>query len=272
MNLALFDVDGTLTQTNEVDGACFERALREALGLSGFPTDWSRYEHATDSGIAEEAFRLCRGRGLEPGETDRARRRFLELLLAEAERDPALFAETPGAAAALCRLAAEPGWRVAVATGCWRQSALLKLRLAGFPLDGALAGLPVASADDHVPRIEIMEHALTLAAEAHGTPGFERVVYLGDALWDVTACVRLGLPLVGVGRGERAAALASAGVTHVFPDFADHGRLRRALEEATVPPTPQRVAAAPRAAARPPRVIPGSRSSRRAVRDRMRHF
>jgi phosphoglycolate phosphatase-like HAD superfamily hydrolase len=242
MNLALFDVDGTLTQTSAVDGACFGRALEEALGLSGFPTDWTRYEHATDSGIADEAFRLCRGRGIDLAATDRARRHFLALLAAEAERDPALFAETPGAASALSRLAAEPGWRVAVATGCWRESALLKLRLAGFPLEGELAGLPLAAAEDHVARTGIMERALARAAEAHrpgtgssGEAPFGRIVYLGDALWDVRACAALGLPFVGVGQGERAERLRQAGTSHVLPDFTDYGRLRQSLEEATVP-------------------------------------
>jgi phosphoglycolate phosphatase-like HAD superfamily hydrolase len=242
MNLAIFDVDGTLTQTNEVDGACFERALEGALGLSGFPTDWSLYEHVTDSGIAEEAFRLCRGRGLTPSEMEAARRLFLELLAAEWKREPAAFAATPGAATALCRLATETAWRVAVATGCWRESAVLKLRLAGFPLEGELAGLPLASADDRVPRVEIMEHALALAAGAHrppagrpGEPPFARVVYLGDALWDVRACAALGLPFVGVGREERAERLREAGASHVLPDFTDYGRLRQYLEEAAVP-------------------------------------
>jgi phosphoglycolate phosphatase-like HAD superfamily hydrolase len=43
-----------------------------------------------------------------------------------------------------------------------------------------------------------------LAATAQRRPadGFERVVYVGDGLWDVRACVRLGLPFVGIGAGR----------------------------------------------------------------------
>ena len=232
MNLAVFDVDGTLTQTSEVDGECFERALREVLGLDGFPTDWSLYEHATDSGIAEEACRRCRGRWLAPEEAARMQRRFLELLAEEKERTPAAFAATPGAAEALCRLAAEPGWRVAVATGCWRESALLKLT-AGLP--GALdwEAVPLASADDCVPRTEIVETALARARAVYGDIG--RAVYLGDALWDVRACAALGLPFVGVGRGERAERLRGSGATHVLPDFLDTELLFESLAKARPP-------------------------------------
>jgi len=52
MNLVLFDVDGTLTLTNEVDNRCYLCALGEALGGAGFDTDWTKYPHVTDSGIA----------------------------------------------------------------------------------------------------------------------------------------------------------------------------------------------------------------------------
>lgn len=33
MNLIIFDIDGTLTQTNEVDSKCFARAIKDILQI-----------------------------------------------------------------------------------------------------------------------------------------------------------------------------------------------------------------------------------------------
>src|SRR5262245_51310235 len=41
MHLVLFDIDGTLTLTEEVDNRCYLCALGEALGTTNFDTDWA---------------------------------------------------------------------------------------------------------------------------------------------------------------------------------------------------------------------------------------
>ena len=41
MKLAIFDVDGTLTRTNEVDEICFVQAFAEAHAITGVDTDWN---------------------------------------------------------------------------------------------------------------------------------------------------------------------------------------------------------------------------------------
>ncbi len=40
MNLAIFDIDGTLTRTLSVDAECYIRAFADEFGLSGFNADW----------------------------------------------------------------------------------------------------------------------------------------------------------------------------------------------------------------------------------------
>jgi len=73
------------------------------------------------------------------------------------------FAELPGASIALSRLRRESDWGVAIATGCWRESALLKLRAAKIDIDG----IPAAYAEDGLSREEILEAALTQSLEQH---------------------------------------------------------------------------------------------------------
>jgi hypothetical protein len=50
--LAIFDIDGTLTATNAVDDECYARAVAEMLGVAPEAIDWSGTPHVTDSGIA----------------------------------------------------------------------------------------------------------------------------------------------------------------------------------------------------------------------------
>ena len=75
---------------------------------------------------------------------------------------------------------------------------------------------------------------MSLASARTGT-SFERVVSVGDALWDVEAAAVLGIPFVGIAAGERAIALRQAGTTHVLPDLSDLTELSDALDRACIP-------------------------------------
>ena len=43
VKLAIFDIDGTLTDTNSVDDGCFVKALSEAHAITEINTDWATY-------------------------------------------------------------------------------------------------------------------------------------------------------------------------------------------------------------------------------------
>ena len=49
----MFDIDGTLVESYEIDSQCFIDAVKEVTGLHVNP-DWSKYQHVTDSGILNE--------------------------------------------------------------------------------------------------------------------------------------------------------------------------------------------------------------------------
>lgn len=235
--LVIFDVDGTLTRTTEVDAECFVRALALELDITPPHTDWGAYVHTTDPGIAREIFEAQLGRAPAADELARLERRFV-LLLAEAfDRHPQACNEVPGAAALLARLRVEGTWDVAIATGAWRASALLKLERAGIDV----AGLPAACAEDGDGREQIVRAAWARAAaaaspDAGGVPAtYACVVSVGDAPWDVRTARRLGLPFLGVAVKASAGALRAAGATHVLDDFRAVGAVLRALATAEVP-------------------------------------
>ena len=53
MHLIVFDVDGTLVESDEFDGVLYAKAVRDVLDID-VDEDWSSYRHVTDSGILEE--------------------------------------------------------------------------------------------------------------------------------------------------------------------------------------------------------------------------
>ena len=231
MKLAIFDIDGTLTETNDVDSVCFVRAMADAHAVGAMNTNWGEYAHTTDSFITREVLREHYGRTPDEAELSKFTSRFVSLLEERRSEDSTLFGAVAGASDALARLRGEPGWGVAIATGCWRGSALMKLSAAGLEADG----VPAAFAEDGDSREEILLAALARALECYGRESFDRVVSLGDGLWDVSAARNLGFSFVGVGDGARAVALREAGASHVIEDFTDYERLLRCLSEAKVP-------------------------------------
>jgi phosphoglycolate phosphatase-like HAD superfamily hydrolase len=215
MKLVVFDIDGTLTRTDEIDEVCYVRAFEEELGWTGISTDWAAYPSCTDAAIALEIFACHGGRPPVGGEIERVRRRFLSLLEAALAEGPDLFTEIPGAGEALQRLRSDSRFRVALATGAWEASARLKLRAAGLEVDG----IPLATSDDHPDREEIVRHAIARAEAGNGP--FECIVSVGDGVWDVRTARALGIGFVGIGSGERAERLRREGAERVFEDFRD---------------------------------------------------
>ncbi len=231
VKLAIFDIDGTLTNTNSVDDGCFVKALSEAHAITGINTDWAAYSHTTDSGITQQIFQEKFGRDPEDPELDKFKSCFVKMLTEQYHSNSSRFNEIAGASIALSRLKRETDWAVAIATGCWRESALLKLRAAKIDIDG----IPAAFAEDGLSREEILQEAVSQSLEQYRLSSFAKTVSIGDGLWDVRTARRLNFTFLGVGCGEAAAMLDRAGARHVLEDFADYGRLVRCLNEAEIP-------------------------------------
>lgn len=235
--LAIFDLDGTLARTSAVDDECWVRAVRLAWGIDGIDTDWSSYRHSTDEGIAAEVMETHLGRAATRADLDELRDCFAQLIEREARERPERFEAVPGAPTIMSSLRAH-GWVPALATGGWRRTALVKLATAGVPL----LGVPAAFADDAWPREELIRIAAARAGAGggggtghgggtdDGAAPIDRIVYVGDGVWDVTAARARGYGFVGVATGDRGAALRRAGATTVLEDLADVDRVVDAIE------------------------------------------
>lgn len=231
MKLVVFDLDGTLARTFHIDGQCFVRAVKETLCLEELNTNWDEYEHVTDEGVTRQIFTECFGRHPTSEEKDRIMGRFLDLLSASHGADESHFSEVPGAAVFLQRIQQTSDWVIAVATGAWRRSAEFKIQRASLPI----GGLPSAFAENGPSREAIVRTAIDLASRRYRQERFERIISVGDALWDVRTARNLGLPFLGIASGARAALLRDNGASHVIEDYRDPDRCLQYLNEAHTP-------------------------------------
>ena len=226
--IVIFDVDGTLSRTSEVDDDCWMAAARSILGVESMSTDWSTYTHSTDEAIATDLIRDRTDLPREPATVHAVRDDFAARITDALARDPDLFHPIPGAVE-IFGILESAGWTPAIATGGWRRTAEMKLRAAGVPFDG----VPAAHADDAHPREEIVRISATRAVPP-GLEHFQRAAYVGDGIWDVRAAATLGIGFIGIGEGEAAGRLRGAGAETVFPGFEDPQRFLAAVEDRAV--------------------------------------
>ncbi len=201
MQLVVFDIDGTLTDTNHVDGLAFLEAWKAVYQIENLSTRWSDYSQSTDSGIFEEVFE--KNFGVKAEDKDRAlfRSTFVDILKKYSDTQPDFFKEVSGAKVLLDRLSAE-GIAVSLATGAWRDSGLTKLMAAGLDV----SSIPIASAEDSLKRSEILQRSIERAlVKYQPNKEFSSVTYIGDGIWDWHASKEVGVRFVG--RSDRGSLL-----------------------------------------------------------------
>ncbi len=196
----LFDIDGTLVDSNYLHIDAWQRAFAEA-------------------GIDVETWRIHRSIGMDgstlvrtlsdnaPEKTQKQLKELHSRYYREAAR---LLRPLPGARALLRRVA-DLGLKVVLATSAPEDE--LELLRKVLDCDELVAAV-TSSADVGTakPEPDIIEVALDRAGVTA-----ERAVFVGDAIWDAEACSRAKLHCIGVlSGGVSASELRDAGAAQVF--------------------------------------------------------
>lgn len=188
MKCIVFDIDGTLVESTGFDSDCFKSAVLEHADVS-FKSDWSQYRHVTDSGILYEILELHDLINHAEELTERIKNSFIQNIESHISFNP--VKEITGASKFVSFLSEMKDVSLAIATGGWSETALLKLRAANIDVNA----IPLCSANDAHSRTDIMKAALAQVCSAEPS----RVTYFGDASWDKKACEDLGWNFVLVG-------------------------------------------------------------------------
>lgn len=213
MILLMFDVDGTLIDSNNCDSICFENAVKKVLKLNSFNTDWSSYKHATDINILNEIISEHKNRESTHNEIQEILSEFLANLRNYFSYNKDNIIEIHGAKSFLSELIEKNQIAVSIATGCFQKSAKLKLENSGI----SIKNIPFASSNDAISREEIMKASELKAKNYYNVNQFKSIFYLGDALWDLTASRNLEYNFIGV--GSNIEKLKLAGAKFVVPDY-----------------------------------------------------
>ena len=190
MHAVVFDIDGTILQSAAVDDDLYRDAVLSVLGRVRLRPSLTDYDYVSDSGILSQIL-IDNALGNNADLVSAVKSQFVKALSAHIDANGP-FVEVPGAKRTLQRLTRSADHCVAIATGGWRDSALLKLQTAGF---GEI-DIPIATSDDARDRKEIMRIALSRLGST-----FSSVTYFGDGPWDRDATSALGWRFVAVGPG-----------------------------------------------------------------------
>ncbi len=188
MKAVIFDVDGTLVQSMAIDCELYTASIQAVLGPVRFRPTFNAYDNVTDSGILNQVF-VDNSLAHDARAIKSIKSHFVNSLIAHIN-SAGPFTEIRGATQIIDRLRRSAGHCLAIATGCWRESAVLKLENSGFDI----ADLLLVTCDDSPSRTEIMRTALSRLGEK-----FDSVTYFGDAEWDRDACRNLGWNFIAVG-------------------------------------------------------------------------
>ncbi|UCD56478.1 MAG: HAD family hydrolase [Candidatus Hydrogenedentota bacterium] len=214
-NLVIFDIDGTLVNSVEIDTICFVRSIKEEFGIHHIDERWETYRNVTDSGVLEEILEKTFARKPSESEIRRHVRRFLNLLEVYYSRDRTLLRVITGAQDIVKRLKNDPEWKIGIATGAWRESALFKLKAAGIDIKG----IPIVTSSEAKSREDILRKCIDDSKGHYGVNEFRKIVSVGDGIWDLEAANKLGIGFVGINVPEK------------NDDFADYKTLKNYGEQ-----------------------------------------
>lgn len=181
----IFDVDGTLVESFNLDEALFCQAFNSVVGVE-LSRDWESYPHVTDSGIVKHALERLKHTDAIDVLLPQIRKTFFHLLRLAINSQP--IQPVAGALNFFNDAVKSSDIDVAIATGGWKESALMKLTSASFDI----SNIRLVSSDDHCSRDEILLKALR-------KPVNNMSVYFGDGNWDKDTCARLNIPFIGIG-------------------------------------------------------------------------
>lgn len=216
MKLIIFDIDGTLSNTVNIDDLAFLVAFKEVFGIKEISTEWQEYGTTTDTGLSKAIVRRYLERDIQPDEARIVKARFLEVLQAAALKDPSQFSEVSGSKAITEYLKDHSDFKMGIATGAWRDSALIKLNGVGIEA----TGIPFGNSDISDTRVGIIKSVIQQAQEKWPDITFEKTIYVGDGVWDFEASQACEIGFVGIDfrRNDK---LKRAGAQHILHDYSD---------------------------------------------------
>lgn len=223
--LVIFDIDGTLTNTNTVDYKAYSDTFHGLYDVKLPETLADDCIHYTDTGVAQYVFERYVGRPVGPVDLRKIKSSMVDHLMKYMDEDEKAFEEVKGANAFIEFLQKQSDIVIAIATGCWEETATLKLNIAGIEYEN----IPLSHSGISEDRSGIIAHAIEQSKKQYGVTAFDKVVYIGDGIWDVKTTQAMQIPLVGIDCNATGK-LKNAGVKEVFADYSNPSAILKSIQ------------------------------------------
>lgn len=216
--LLIFDIDGTLTNTVDIDDKCFLQALFDLFAIKESQIDWEMIKEkssGTDSAILNEIFLLVKSELPTQTEIDAFKKYFLTLL----KKNTHHFKQIDGAENFFNILRKNRYLEIAIATGSYYDSAQIKLSEAGINYKG----IEISASDDTKMRKDIISNILDKYTEDE-IKAFERIIYFGDGKWDYLAAQQNNIDFIAVDI-NKSGELQKLGAEKVINSYKNHNEI-----------------------------------------------
>ena len=208
-NLIVFDIDGTLTDSVQQHQKAFTETLYE-IGVQKIDAAFKSFKHHTDSFIAKEIYEADQGTPFSDERIAAFEKGLAEKISTEN------INEIAGAKKLIKTLVNQSDYGICFATGSLRRPAQHKLHSAGIPFNDQL----VVASDKIYERERIVEQAIKNASAYYKVSSFQRIISVGDGLWDLLTAQNLGLEFIGVGQTSKET-LLEHGAKTIYNDLTE---------------------------------------------------
>lgn len=215
MQLVIFDIDGTLTDSNNLDDMIFLKAFQNVFNLN-LPADKWEYYKEISTNNDNEITRLVIKNELNSLELDENIKKVKSYFLDSLKSSGSQISEVKGAASFFNIIRKNKDFALGIATGCWRESGIYKLEQIGINIHL----LPYSHADLFNDRTKILNDVIEQAKVLHQTDYFDKITYFGDGKWDWEAAQKLYIDFIGID-AQKTGNLKKLGVKKIIKDYND---------------------------------------------------
>ncbi len=208
-NLIVFDIDGTLTESVEIHQKGFINALTQ-LGVQNIDSNFKEYKHHTDSFIAKEIYENDKSSPFSGIEIVKFEAHLLNFIQNHQ------IAEIAGAKKTIEKIENHTDFGICFATGSLLKPAKYKLDCIGLKYNSE----QLIASNNIEDRESIVLTAIESAKSFYNTQKFERIISIGDGLWDLKTAQNLNLEFIGIGSKNKEI-MTQHGMDNYFEDLTD---------------------------------------------------
>lgn len=208
-NLIVFDIDGTLTESVKIHQKAFTEMLTE-IGVEKINSEFKSFKHHTDWFIAKSIYESDKKENISELKISEFEKGLTEKISSE------IIKEIKGAKKLIEHIEKNTEYGVCYATGSLLRPAKYKLESIGINYNEKL----LIASDNIYEREKIVSKAIDNAKEFYCIEKFNRIISIGDGLWDLVTAKNLNLEFIGIGLANKKI-LEENGANLIFQDLTE---------------------------------------------------